>query len=663
MAVLLKWSLVKWSLALAIASAFASAAAAATLDPALLPKVRAATFEVVAAKADDSNVTYERPLPLDQLPYQERNDHYRSIGTAFAIGDGRFVTAFHVFLDGVNSLQGPLMLRDEQGHVFAIDKVLRTSPQEDFVVFSLTNAPAVAPLPVERSPALNEAVFAVGNALGTGIVLRDGLYTSQTPEEVDGRWKWLRFSAPASPGNSGGPLVDEKGKVIGVVLRKSPSENLNFALPIDRVLDASDKTANIDVPEHFTVPFSQETRNSRLKATLPLPMAYAEFNKRFGDIFDHWAHDEAQVWMSAHQATLFPEGKASHDLLTRGPWTDSLPIMVSQDSDGNWVRRQPQRKRTPMAKGNGFIEQTAYGQTMVWHIHADEDKPALGSGGRKVMDLLLTQGMIMRDMGQDKIRITSLGAPVASETVTDRQGRAWTVQTFALSFNDGAVVLATTPTPDGAVGMFRFALARDARQIALQLRLMADMEDIAYHGSLPQWQAFLANGAPATVLRDATVRREGNVVTVAVDGMKATWPGDLVPLEGRAEVAVEPSWTDEDGKAALHVRTIVLQQRDTPEPLVRLDRYERYFEDSQPQAQSFWHDLMTHAHPRDGQPVDKDDRRSIAEVYDPAHPDGAMHAFGVTYAVGGKVSDDDMRARLKQAAAGVDVPDRKPSAP
>jgi hypothetical protein len=113
--------LLKWSLALAIGSAFASAAAAATLDPALLPTVRAATFEVVAAKADDSNVTYERPLPLDQLPYQERNDHYRSIGTAFAIGEGRFVTAFHVFLDGVNSLQGPLMLRDEQGHVFAID--------------------------------------------------------------------------------------------------------------------------------------------------------------------------------------------------------------------------------------------------------------------------------------------------------------------------------------------------------------------------------------------------------------------------------------------------------------------------------------------------------------------------------------------------------------
>ncbi|UPG95752.1 S1 family peptidase [Luteibacter aegosomatissinici] len=654
--------LLKWSLALAIGSAFATAASAATLDPALLPKVRAATFEVVAAKADDSKVTYEKPLPLDQLPFQERNDHYSSLGTAFAIGDGRYVTAFHVFMEGVDSLQGPLMLRDEQGHVYAINQILRASPQQDFVEFSLTKGPTVDPLPVERAPAVNEAVFAVGNALGTGVVLRDGLYTSDTPEEVDGRWKWLRFSAPASPGNSGGPLVDDKGKVIGVVLRKSPNENLNFALPIGQVLDASDHSATVDVPEHFSVPFSHETRNSRLKATVPLPMAYADFTQRIGETFDNWAHTEAQAWMNGHNGTLFPEGKASHDLLTRGPWTDSLPAMVTQDSDGNWVRKQPARKRTPTAD-QGFVEETAYDQTVVWHIHANADKPALGAGGRAVMDLLLTQGLLRRDVGPDKVRVTSLGAPYATETITDRQGRTWTMQTFGLPFMNGCLVLASTPTPDGAVGMFRFAMARDARQIALQLRLMADMEDIAFHGSVPQWQAFLANGAPATVLRDATVRREGNVVTVAADGMKATWPADLVPLEGRAEVAIEPSWTYEDSKPALHVRTLVLQQRDTPEPLVKLDRYERYFEDSQPQAQSLWHDLMTHAHPRDGQPVDKDDRRFIVQVYDPAHPDRAQHAFVLTYAVGGKASDDDMRARLKQAAAGVTVPDAKPSAP
>ncbi|MCT7094643.1 trypsin-like peptidase domain-containing protein, partial [Salmonella enterica] len=77
------------------------------------------------------------------------------------------------------------------------------------------------------------------------------LYTSQTPEEQDGRWKWLRFSAAASPGNSGGPLLDKDGKVIGVVVMKSPDENLNYALPIDLVLKAPANLGDIDTRESY----------------------------------------------------------------------------------------------------------------------------------------------------------------------------------------------------------------------------------------------------------------------------------------------------------------------------------------------------------------------------------------------------------------------------
>src|SRR5205823_2232592 len=93
-------------------------------------------------------------------------------------------------------------------------------------------------LETNRTPNIDDPVMAVGNALGEGIVIRDGLYTSQTPEVQDGRWQWLRFSAAASPGNSGGPLLDGVGRVIGLIEAKSPNENLNYALPIANILDA-----------------------------------------------------------------------------------------------------------------------------------------------------------------------------------------------------------------------------------------------------------------------------------------------------------------------------------------------------------------------------------------------------------------------------------------
>jgi len=53
--------------------------------------------------------------------------------------------------------------------------------------------------------------MAVGNALAKALLIRDGLYTSATAEEQDGAGKWIRFSAAASPGNSGGPSSTRRG--------------------------------------------------------------------------------------------------------------------------------------------------------------------------------------------------------------------------------------------------------------------------------------------------------------------------------------------------------------------------------------------------------------------------------------------------------------------
>ena len=58
----------------------------AELSKSVQQNIRAATFEVVQLKPPDGEVTYERPPPMDLIPYQQRNDKYRSIGTAFAIG-------------------------------------------------------------------------------------------------------------------------------------------------------------------------------------------------------------------------------------------------------------------------------------------------------------------------------------------------------------------------------------------------------------------------------------------------------------------------------------------------------------------------------------------------------------------------------------------------
>src|SRR5690606_18074656 len=103
----------------------------------LMRSIRAATFEVVLKKPEDDPLQYDRPPPLELLPFAQRNDKYQPIGTAFAIGPGRFVTAAHVTGAASGSLLGIPALRDAQGNIHPIDRVTRFSLHEDFIVFTV----------------------------------------------------------------------------------------------------------------------------------------------------------------------------------------------------------------------------------------------------------------------------------------------------------------------------------------------------------------------------------------------------------------------------------------------------------------------------------------------------------------------------------------------
>jgi serine protease Do len=260
------------SLAAILALSSASAALAGVSSE-LQQSIRANTFEVVMKKPDKDTATYEKPLPLDLEPFHERNDAYRSIGTAFSLGHNTYVTAGHVLETGIDSQFGVPALRGSDGTVYAIDRIQRFSMREDYVVFSLVRDPAPAGFQLNREPKLDDPVLAVGNALGEGIVIRDGLYTSATEEAQDGQWKWIRFSAAASPGNSGGPLLDADGRVIGIVIGKSPNENLNYSFPIGRALDGEEHLAKFEQRILTSVPFMHGTISYSVKDTFKLPLA------------------------------------------------------------------------------------------------------------------------------------------------------------------------------------------------------------------------------------------------------------------------------------------------------------------------------------------------------------------------------------------------------
>ena len=280
-----------------------------------LDSVFSASFEVVVAKPTRETVEYERELPLHLLPYQYRNDKYYSVGSAFRIKNGKFVSAAHVFGLGSASQDENMGLRDSSGNFYPIDKIYKYSRSMDFVVFTVKGIQAGKGITINTDYPKNKKVYAVGNALGEGVVIRDGLYTSDTPEEEAGKWDWIRFSAAASPGNSGGPLLDDEGNVIGVILRKSEGENLNYALPIREILKFEQVAEFKTDAALYKIDFSSDTHLFKFNIRHTLPMKMAELDLALQEDMQAITEDSAKGFLKEHKERLFPNDAGSLPVL------------------------------------------------------------------------------------------------------------------------------------------------------------------------------------------------------------------------------------------------------------------------------------------------------------------------------------------------------------
>lgn len=80
---------------------------------------------------------------------------------------------------------------------------------------------------------IGEKVYTIGNPMGLEYSFSDGLISGIRDFN---NLKWLQFTAPASGGSSGCPLINIQGEVIGVVTSgNTEGQNLNFALAINEI--------------------------------------------------------------------------------------------------------------------------------------------------------------------------------------------------------------------------------------------------------------------------------------------------------------------------------------------------------------------------------------------------------------------------------------------
>ncbi|WP_225737125.1 S1 family peptidase [Dyella acidiphila] len=638
-----------WVLLLALTLGGTAPVRAASLDPGLIANIDAATFEVVIPRAVDDPLSYEKPLPLQLLPYQERTDKYFSVGTAFALGNNRYVTAGHVLMAAVGDLTGPPALRDAAGHVYAIDKIEKFSLQQDFVLFSLKEQPGHSALVANTKPALNTVVYAVGNALGTGVVIRDGLYTSDTPEEENGRWKWMRFSAAASPGNSGGPLLDQDGKVIGVVLMKSANENLNYALPIGEVLNAPDHTAVIDKQLTYQLDVLDEDQNGNFKAQFPLPASYADFSTTFQKLQNDFNEQQLKALLQQQSADLFPRGTGSNRILHEDPQLSFFPSLIVHNRSGDWGYAGRELNRVPLS-GNGYIASGYVGHNFLMHLRRPDgmQADAFYNDPKQMMELVLKTGYWYRPIGPEKIKITSMGKPVTSSTYTDAWQRPWKVFVWSEPYINAQVVLFALPVPDGYALMMRLNPAMVTHDSMIDMKALTDFVNVDYGGSLAQWKTFLADSSLLPqALKDGRIDFDyGKRFSYASSRIAFSYPDSLQTVAPDNMLGVGFGYFNQDGKVTLQTNYLQIRLNITDPDRISVRRHLAPTPDLDDNFKQAWGKLLHKQHPYDGVPYNDGDEMDIASVMNPHASATPAELYTVFYATQGTHKPEDMKTKL-----------------
>ena len=200
-----------------------------------------------AAKPSEAKQDPDKPLSARQIadmvvPASATLQCDTSQGSGFFIGPNQLITNDHVLCENGNPIK--VILNDGTK---LVGRTMKRDHELDIALVKVRGAKAI---PLQLGDATNlfrgDTVYALGNPLGMDFTLTKGIISH--PNRPVMGFSHLQIDANINSGNSGGPLMDERGKVVGIVSKQMGyATGLGLAIPANYLYAGAHAVLKADV--------------------------------------------------------------------------------------------------------------------------------------------------------------------------------------------------------------------------------------------------------------------------------------------------------------------------------------------------------------------------------------------------------------------------------
>jgi len=167
---------------------------------------------------------------------------YDAYGCPSGSGSGFFIDETGIGITNYHVLEGSAkaIIVTNDSSKFEIDKIILADEKKDVIKFQIKNEKQkkIQYLTFsKKEPIRGSKVFCISNPLGLENSLSEGIISAIRTDKKHG--KTIQFTAPISPGSSGGAIMNEDGDVIAIAtFNKRYGQNLNFGIYLnDEILN------------------------------------------------------------------------------------------------------------------------------------------------------------------------------------------------------------------------------------------------------------------------------------------------------------------------------------------------------------------------------------------------------------------------------------------